>query len=51
MAVYAAAPRRAIYGHQYSLNPRLAIKTFLDLLAVLEQNPNAKVAQLIAVIS
>jgi hypothetical protein len=42
---------RAIYGKQYFLNPRLAIKTLLDLLAVIEQNPNVKVDQLIAEIS
>jgi len=42
---------RAAYGKQYYMNPRLAIKTLLDLLAVIEQNPNAKVAQLIAGIS
>jgi hypothetical protein len=42
---------RAIHGQQYFLNPRLAIKTLLDLLAVIEQNPNVKVDELIAEIS
>ena len=42
---------RTIYGQQYFLNPRLAIKTLLDLLAILQQNPNAKVAELIAATS
>ena len=42
---------RTIYGAQYYLNPRLAIKTLLDLLAILQQNPNAKVAELISEIS
>ncbi len=41
---------RTVYGNQYFLNPRLAIKTMLDLLAVSEQNPQADVAQLIAAI-
>jgi len=41
---------RTVYGDQYFLNPRLAIKTMLDLLAVSEQNPQADVAQLIAAI-
>tara|TARA_B110000503_G_scaffold74848_2_gene115574 strand:- start:3060 stop:4283 length:1224 start_codon:yes stop_codon:yes gene_type:complete len=42
---------RAIHGQQYFLNPRLAIKTLLDLLAVIQQNPNVKVDELIAEIS
>ena len=42
---------RTVYGDQYFLNPRLAIKTMLDLLAVSEQNPQADVAQLIAAIA
>ena len=42
---------RAIHGQQYFLNPRLAIKTLLDLLAVIEQNPNVKVGELILEIS
>ena len=32
---------REILGEQYYLNPRLAIKSYLDLLAVIEQIPNA----------
>jgi hypothetical protein len=32
---------REVFGEQYYLNPRLAIKSCLDLLAVIEQNPNA----------
>ena len=32
---------REVFGEQYYLNPRLAIKSSLDLLAVIEQNPNA----------
>ena len=42
---------RAIHGQQYFLNPRLAIKTLLDLLAVIQQNPNVKVDELISEIS
>jgi len=42
---------RKIYGAQYCLNPRLAIKTLLDLLAILQQNPNAKVAELVSEIN
>ncbi|MCP4790361.1 MAG: ATP-binding protein [Gammaproteobacteria bacterium] len=32
---------REVFGDAYYLNPRLAIKSFLDLLAIIEQNPNA----------
>ena len=33
---------REVFGEQYYLNPRLAIKSCLDLLAVIEQNPSAE---------
>lgn len=42
---------RAVHGQQYFLNPRLAIKILLDLLAILQQNPHAKVEDLISRIS
>ncbi len=42
---------RAVHGQQYFLNPRLAIKTLLDLLAVIAQNPNVNIDDLIAGIS
>ena len=42
---------RAVHGQQYFLNPCLAIKTLLDLLAVIAQNPNVNIDDLIAGIS
>ena len=42
---------REVYGDAYFLNPRLAIKSFLDVLAIIEQNPQVNFDQLLASMS